>query len=275
MRSRLFVFPIFVLLLGLAPAGAHDGPADARDRAPGLARRDLRQLATQIVGGASLLVDVSSAPSAVEFHKRAHHFEESLGRNRDHVDDDWRNLRSAFPPASQSASRGRDPRIGFLLAHLEEDLAAGDRLLASHATAPPGGSVGGPGRLSFIDQQTCVGGNRIANSCPNARDTLTFSIPRDVAAITRLDAEWRDFGRTTNGEIYVNDRLVWQSDVARDWDTDAQTLDIRVPPGSTLSVRSSNGDPIWIRRLDADTQREVAPAQTSRGIWEFLWPEGR
>jgi hypothetical protein len=277
MRPRFAILPLLVLLLGLSPAGAHDDPAGAHERAPGHTQRDLRQLAVQIVGGASLLVDVSpSASSVVEFHKRAHHFEESLGRSRDHVDGDWRDLRSAFRAASKAARRGRDPRIGFLLSHLEEDLAAGDQLVGAHASAPPpSGSVTGPGRLSFIDRETCVGTNRGAKACNGSRDTLTFSIPRDVTVISRLDAEWRDFGGSAKGEIYVNDRLVWRTDVARNWDTDAKSLDVRIPPGSTLSVRSSNGDPIWIRRLSAETRREADRDSVKRSPWDFLWPDRR
>jgi hypothetical protein len=266
MRSRLPTLSLLVLLLGLSPAVARDGGP------PGNTRRDLRELASQITGGASLLVDVASSRPVADFRERARHFEDSLGRRRDHVADDWRELRGAFGAARSSAARGRDPRITFLVSHLEEDLAEGDRLIGSYASEPaPPPSDGGAARLSFIDRDTCVGDTHGGNACPTFRESLTFPIPRNVAVISRLDGEWRDFGRGANAEIYVNDRLVWRTDVARDWDGDSTSLDVRIPPGSTLTVRSSNGDPIWIRRLTAETLHEVARDESYRSPWDFLW----
>lgn len=273
MRPVLPILSVIVLLLGLSSAVAAD---DRDDSPPGHTRRDLRELAAQITGGAALLVDVASSRPAQAFHDRAHTFEESLGRGRKHLDDDWREVRSSFEAARRSARRD-DPRTTFLVSHLQEDLAEADLLVRSYASesAPPpsGGTVGSGGRISFIDQETCVGTGRSGRPCPTPRDSLTFRIPRDIAVISRLDGEWRDFGRGANAEIYVNDRLVWRTDVAKDWDGDGTSLDVRIPPGSTLTVRSSNGDPIWIRRLTAETLATASRERTYRNPWDFIWQD--
>jgi hypothetical protein len=268
MRPVLPILSVLVLLLGLSSA-----VADHRDDSPpGRTRRDLRELAAKITGGASLLVGVASSRPTQAFHDHARRFEDAVER-RDHVGDDWRELRSSFEAARQSARRERDPRITFLVSHLQEDIAEGDPLVGSYAgeSPPPGGSGG---RISFIDQEICVGTGRDGRPCPTPRDAVTFRIPRDVAVINRLDGEWRDFGRGANAEIYVNDRLVWRTDVAKDWDGDGTALDVRVPPGSTLTVRSSTGDPIWIRRLTAETLATASRDQTYRNPWDFIW-QGR
>lgn len=219
-------------------------------------------------------MNLASSGPAQAFHDRAHHFEESLGRGRDHLGDDWREVRSSFEAARRSA-RQDDPRTTFLVSHLQEDLAEADLLVGPYATAPAHppseGTVGSNGRISFIDEETCVGTGRSDRPCAMPRDSLTFRIPRDVAVINRLDGEWRDFGRGANAEIYVNDQLVWRTDVAKDWDDDGTSLDVRVPPGSTLTVRSANGDPIWIRQLTAETLATPNREQTYRAPWDFLW----
>jgi hypothetical protein len=268
MKLALPILSALVLLLGLSSAVAAN---DRDDRPPGgHTRHDLRELAAQITGGAALFVNVSSSSAAQAFHDRAHHFEESLGRRSDHVADDWRDVRRSFEAARRSVRREEDPRITFLVSHLQEDLAEADSLVGSYAGAP-GPPPSGDGRISFIDQETCVGTGRSGRPCPTPRDSLTFRIPRDVAVIKRLDGEWRDFGRGANAEIYVNDQLVWRSDVGKDWDGDGTSLDVRIPPGSTLIVRSSNGDPIWIRRLTAETLATADRERTYRNPWDFLW----
>jgi hypothetical protein len=272
MRPVLPILAALVLLLGLSSGVAHSRD----DRPPGRTRRDLRELAAKITGGASLLVDVASSRATQTFHDRAHRFEGAVER-RDHVADDWREVRSSFEAARQSARREDDGRITFLLSHLQEDLAEAAPLVGSYAgeSAPPpnGGTESSNGRISFIDRETCVGTGSSGRPCPTPRDSLTFRIPRDVAVINRLDGEWRDFGRGANAEIYVNDRLVWRTDVARDWDGDGTPLDVRIPPGSTLTVRSSTGDPIWIRRLTAETLATASGEQTYRNPWDFIWQD--
>jgi len=273
MKRILPFLSALVLLLGVSPAVAHERD----DNPPGHSRRDLRELAAQITGGASLLVDVASSRATQAFHDRAHRFEDAV-EQRDHVGDDWREVRSSFEAARRAARREDDPRIAFLVSHLQEDLAEAAPLVGSYAggSAPPpsGGTVGADGRISFIDQETCVGTGRSGRPCSSPRDSLTFRIPRDVAVINRLDGEWRDFGRGANAEIYVNDQLVWRTDVAKDWDGDGKSLDVRIPPGSTLTVRSSTGDPIWIRRLTAETLATASVEPTYRNPWDFIW-QGR
>jgi len=273
MKPILPTLSVLVLLLGFSSAVAH-----ARDDSPpGRTRRDLRELAAKISGGASLLVDVASSRPTQAFQDHARNFEDAV-RRRDNLGDDWRELRSSFEAARRSARREDDPRTTFLLSHLQEDLAEADPLVGSYAgeSAPPpsGGTVDSNGRISFIDQETCVGTGRSGRPCSTPRESLTFRIPRDVAVINRLDGEWRDFGRGANAEIYVNDRLVWRTDVAKDWDGDGKSLDVRIPPGSTLTVRSSNGDPIWIRRLTAETLATASVEPTYRNPWDFIW-QGR
>jgi hypothetical protein len=269
MKTVISILSAFVLLLGLSIASV----AHERDEGQSGSARDLRELASQITGGASLLVDVSSSRATQNFHDRAHHFEGSVKQQDRRVGYEWRDVHSSFEEVRRAA-RGDDARIAFLVSHLREDLAEGDPLVASYSTGSGRGGAGSDGRISFIDQETCVGTGRSGKPCHPPRESLTFKIPRDVAVISRIDGEWRDYGRGANAEVYVNDRLVWRTDVAKEWDGDGQSLDVRVPPGSTLTVRSSTGDPIWIRRLTAETLVTAQTDQTYRNPWDFLW-QGR
>lgn len=269
-RPILFVL---VLLLGLAPGL---GFAEERGRNDHT-RRDLREVAARITGGASLLASAAGGASSEAFHERARRFEDSVTRRRP-LADEWRELRTSFEDARRSARRKDDSRVVFLVTHLHQDLleavplvvAFGDRGRPSRGDTEPGPD----GRLSFIDQETCVGTGRSGRPCSTPRDVLSFRIPRSVEVIRRLDGEWRDFGRGANAEIHLNDRLVWRTDVQKDWDGDGKTLDLRVPPGSTLTVRSSNGDPIWIRRLTAETIAPSDAKQTTESPWGALWRGG-
>ncbi len=266
MKPILPILTTLVLLLGLS-AVAHGRD----DNSPRQTRRELRDLTAEITGGASLLAGVASGRSTQTFHDRARKFSNAVAR-RDSVGDDWRQVRSSFESARQSTQRGNDPRIAFLVSHLQEDLAAADLLVGSYAgNSPRGGSGSSNGRISFLDEESCVGTRRSDRQCATPRESLTFRIPREVAVISRLDGEWRDFGRSSNAEIYVNDRLVWRSDVTKDWEGDGTALNVRVTPGSTLTVRSSTGDPIWIRRLTAETLATASVDQTYREPWDFPW----
>ena len=276
MRPRLRIVSLlaFPLLAALLVLALHGGAALAHeDDDHAGAPADLTVVAHRITGGASLLQDLIQSGASNRFHDRAHHFEGVVGERRDQsLADDWRELEAAFEQMRRER-RGGEARYDFLIAHLREDMAEGDRLVASAGSGsiPPPPS-GGPGRVSFIDRVTCVGTAPTANRCPVSRDTLTFRIPEGVTVIRRLDAEWRDFGHTTNAEVYVNDRMVWRTGVARDWDGDGTSLDVRIPSGSTLSIRSSNGEPIWIRQLTAETRSDAARNDPSdRDPWDFIW----
>lgn len=271
MNTVLPIVSAIILLLGLAPtAQARDG-----DDRPGQTRRELRELSAEITGGASLLAGIASSRPTKAFHDRARQFSDAVGR-REQLGNNWRQVNSSFETARKSVARGNDPRIAFLVSHLQEDLAAAAPLVGSYAGrpgSPSAGTVGANGRISFIDQEICVGTARSDRACPTPRDSLTFRIPRDVAVINRLDGEWRDFGRKSNAEIYVNDRLVWRVDVNKDWDGDGTALNVRVTPGSTVTIRSSTGDPIWIRRLTAETLAVASADQTYKNPWDYPWRE--
>src|ERR1051326_2089892 len=128
MRPILPFLSALVLLLGVSPAVAHERD----DNPPGHSRRDLSELAAQITGGASLLVDVSSSRATQAFHDRAHRFEEAV-EQRDHVGNDWREVRSSFEAARRAPRREDDPRITSLVSHLQEDLAEAAPLVRSYA----------------------------------------------------------------------------------------------------------------------------------------------
>jgi len=235
----------------------------------------LGPLAHRIAGGASLLSDLTQSPSASRFHDRAHHFEDAVGeRSGGHLTEDWRDLRDAFEQARHELAGG-ESRLDFLLAHLQEDIALGDRLVASITSEPPntGYTGNGPGTVSFVNRTICVGTTDVGRPCPSSRGSQTFRIPREVSVIRRLNAEWRDFGANSNVEIYVNDRLVWRTDTPEDWASATIPLNVQIQPGSTLTVRSSDGDPIWIRRLNAETLRATASDESYRNPWDFLWQE--
>ena len=266
MKPILPIFSVLVLLLGFSSSAV----AQARDE--GRSRRDLREISAKITGGASLLAGTASSRSTQAFHEDARKFENAVKR-RDNVAEQWRDVRSSFE-AIRSPRRGDDSRVAFLVAHLQEDITEADPIVGSYAGSPGDGPATSGGRISFIDKETCVGTGRSGRPCTTSRDSLTFKIPRDITVINRLDGEWRDFGRGSNAEIYVNDRLVWRSDVNKDWDGDGKTLDVRIPPGSTLTVRSSTGDPIWIRKLTAETLATASVDPAHRNAWDFIW-QGR
>lgn len=229
---------------------------------------DLSDIAARIVGGATLLQDVASGREVDDLHERAHHIERMLeeDRGRAHVGEDWEELRAAFDRVKRSRSgRSRDDRVRFLVEHLENDIEAGARIAGR---AGPGRPSGEAGRLTLIDRETCVGDARVGpRPCPSPRDAVTFRLPRDVDVIRRISAEWRDFGRGSKARVYLNDRLVWETDVARDWDPDGRALNLRVPRGSTITVTSRGGEAIWIRRLELEAGREET-GQRYQWPWE-------
>ena len=242
----------------------------------GAADRNLRAVAERIADGAALMQDVDRDRAIDEFHDRARRFADltrgSTGRGN--VPEEWRRLRAAYKAARKEARRGREEGWRFLVTHLDEDFAAGDRLVADVAGGEPPASGTEARKLSLIRSETCIGRNRTDHSCPNRKDALTFTLPRDVAAIRRFDTEWRDFGANGNGELYINDRLVWREDVNKDWDGDGRDLNLRVPKGSVITMRSANGDPIWIRKLTVDVL-ERADRDDYRDPWDLPYDPWR
>jgi hypothetical protein len=236
-------------LVLIAPALAHE-TGSATDSG------DYRRIVRRLVGGASLLYDMKRNRSTATLHERIHHFEEMVderGADPAHLGRDWAGVRDAFRDARKSLSfNDRDRRLDFVISHLADDVAAGDRVFGR------GGGGGwtepsGAARHSFLTREACVGVNNVKpRPCPTPDDDLTFRIPPQVDVIRRISAQWRDYGRGAKAQVYVDGRLVWQTDVAKDWDADARDLDVRVRPGSKLTVRSANGDPIWIRALEVD-----------------------
>ena len=213
---------------------------------------DVRRIADRIVGGASLMRELGRDREVDTFYDRARRFAD-LARGATgpgDLDDEWRRLRSSYRAARKASRRSRDEGWRFLTAHLDEDFADGSRILGS--SGDDDGGAGELRRLSLIRDVMCFGRNNTDHACPNRRDSLTFALPRDVAVIRRFDVEWRDYGENANGEVYLNDRLVWRQDVKKDWGAAGRELNVRVPAGSVLTIRSSNGDPIWVRKLTVD-----------------------
>ena len=96
--------------------------------------------------------------------------------------------------------------------------------------------------------------------CPKPKTTLTFSLPREATAVTQVLGEWRDYGLRGKAEVMLNGVVVWQTDVKKKWDQDVRALNFPVSRGSTLTIRSANGDSIWIRRLEIQYARDPARA---------------
>ena len=237
----------------------------------------LRTLAEHVVGGASLMRELGRDESFDRFYEEAVRFAD-LARGETgpgDAEEQWRRVRSAYRATRRTTRRSKDDGWRFLIVHLEEDLAAGDRLLRGRGGAEkPSAGTGEPRRLSLIRSETCFGRTETAHTCPNRRDSLTFALPRDVAVIRRFDVEWRDHGADAKGELYVNDRLVWREDVNKDWDGDGKDLNLRLAAGSVITLRSSNGDPVWVRKLTVDVlDRE--DRDDYRDPWNLPWDPWR
>jgi hypothetical protein len=263
--KKIALLLVLALLLGflVVPSGAAD--------------RAIRAVAERIAGGAALMQEVDRDRPIDEFYDRARRFADLTARSTGHgnVSEEWRRLRSAYKAARKEARRGREEGWRFLVSHLDEDFAAGDRLIGGRAGDEPSSPGTGEARkLSLIRSEVCVGRNRTDHSCPSRRDALTFTLPRDVAAIRRFDTEWRDFGANGNGELYINDKLLWREDVNKDWDGDGRDLNLRVPAGSVITIRSANGDPIWIRKLTLDVL-ERADRDDYRDPWDLPYDPWR
>ena len=245
MRPIPMLLPLLLVLL-LAPASAHEPPGQKR-------RADaLRDVASRIVGGASLLVELDPRRATRDLHDRAHRFEDGLGSRRDggELRADWQRLRGAFEEARRTGGRP-DERRAFLFVHLAEELEAGDALVGRVPSSAPDTSE--RRKYAFVLTEECVGTNRAgARPCPSPRRELSFRIPQRISAIHRIVGEWRDYGRDTRPQVLVNGQVVWKASAKSGWDTDGKSLTLPVRPGSVLSLRSTNGDPFWVRRLEVE-----------------------
>ena len=109
----------------------------------------------------------------------------------------------------------------------------------------------------FIREETCLGGNAAGKRpCPNQTNVLTFRLPRGTARVTNLVGEWRDYGLKGKLLVHIDGVRVWRTDVKKKWDRDRKILDHPVPSGATVSLRSENGDPVWVRRFEVKYARD-------------------
>lgn len=217
---------------------------------PGAAADEIADLAARFAGGASLAAGIGRGPGD-ELDERARRFADTVRRGapRRDVESAWHRARKSYLALRSANRRGSDERWMFLVDHLDADVAAIDRIVGTGRADDLGDSEGRTRTISLIRSEACVGRNATERRCPNGRDAISFRLPGEVSSIRRIDVEWRDFGRGAKGEVYVDDRLVWSEDVNKDWDADGKKLDLAVRGRSRVTIRSSNGDPIWIRKL--------------------------
>ncbi len=219
---------------------------------------ELDRLTDRIVGGASLLRSHRPGFSTRALHEAALRFQQTGRFRTDQLRRQYAELTAAFREVRASQGFALDREMEFLLTHLQQDLRALDSRLASAWEAfPPARSEFPPSFPSevyshgFIRAETCLGANATGQRpCPNQTNVLTFRLPRGAAHITNLVGEWRDYGLKGKLLVHINGVRVWRTDVKKKWDRDRKALDHPVPSGATVSLRSENGDAIWIRRFD-------------------------
>jgi hypothetical protein len=250
-----------VTILGLAASSAI-GLARARAQAFDEERFDkLESVIHRIAGGAAILSDLSSSDAARDLDESARRLEQLISEGATsprRMANDWRRLREAYSRLNRERN-SRDPRMQFVLGHLGQDLAMGDRIVGrdvsgDYSDRPFADSVR---HAVILDQTTCIGWNIVGpHPCPSPRREMTFRLPRDATHIRKISGEWRDYGRGARAQVYVDKNAVWETDVAKGWDSDGRDLDVRVWPGSTITLVSKNGDPMWVRKFEIDYQRE-------------------
>ena len=220
-------------------------------------RTDLSAISDRILGGAFLLRRLEPTYTIEDFYEKAHHFQRAvrtwraggshLRRNFTELEEVFRNIRYSY------SRRSQDNEVEFILTHLREDVEAAGRLVGQvrrSSLSPALYSYG------FIQGEVCVGENSAGpRPCPKPKAVLTFPLPREASAITQVLGEWRDYGLPAKAQVILNGVSVWQTDVKKKWDQDARALNFPVSPRSTLTIRSANGDPIWIRRLEIQYTR--------------------
>ncbi len=222
--------------------------------APPVHGAELDRLIDRIVGGTSLLRAHRPSSSTRALHEAALRFRQSVysrtGTSRKH----YAELTGALRNVRTSYGFSPDREGEFILTHLQQDMRALDgRLVSTFEPAPPSSRAYSYG---FIRKETCLGGNAAGKRpCPSQPNVLTFRLPRGAARITNVVGEWRDYGLKGKILVHIDGVQVWRTDVKRTWDRDRKFLDHPVPSGATISLRSENGDPIWIRRFEVSYAR--------------------
>lgn len=225
-------------------------------------RSDLSAISDRILGGASLLRRLEPTYATEDLYKRTLHFQRAVRTweaGGSHLRRDLTELEEAFHGVLRSyPGRSQDGAVEFILTHLREEVEAAERIVrqVGPSSLPPSFYSYG-----FLQREVCVGENAAGpRPCPKPRAALTFPLPRDTAVVAQLLGEWRDYGLRGKAQVIINGVAVWETDVKSGWEQDARTLDFPVSPGSTLTIRSANGDPIWIRRLEIQYTRGPARA---------------
>jgi hypothetical protein len=228
---------------------------------------DLGPLARRISGGATLLGQLASSDAVRQFQEDARDFERAADRDRGRrIGRAWRRARSSYDEARRDAVRSNDGRVDFVVRHLDEDLADAERLVGRDSGRDGddddrdrddrrgGDTSPDPGHASLIDTAICVGSNQVgSHPCPAPRRDATFRLPRSASRIRKIAGEWRDYGLGARAQVLVNGTVVFEADVEKDWDGDGKDLDLTLPRGgSTVTVVSKNGDPMWVRKLEVD-----------------------
>ena len=210
---------------------------------------ELDTLTDRIVGGTSLLRAHRPSFSTRTLHEAALRLQQSIYSRTGTSRRQYAELTAAFRNVRASHGFALDREVEFILTHLQQDIRALDgRLVSTFEPSPPSSQVYSYG---FIREETCLGGNADGKRpCPNQTNVLTFRLPRGAARITNLVGEWRDYGLKGKLLVHIDGVRVWRTDVKKKWDRDRKLLDHPVPSGATVSLRSENGDPIWIRRFE-------------------------
>ena len=219
---------------------------------------ELDTLTDRIVGGTSLLRSHRPDFGTRALHEAALRFQQAGRFRTDQLRRQYAELTAAFREVRASHGFALDREMEFILTHLQQDLRALDGRLAPAWDAFPPDRPEFPSSFTsevyahgFIQSETCLGAKAAGKRpCPNQTNVLTFRLPRDAARITNLVGEWRDYGLKGKLLVHINGVRVWRTDVKKKWDRDRKALNQPVPPRATVSLRSENGDPIWIRRFE-------------------------
>lgn len=216
---------------------------------------ELNTLTDRIVGGTSLLRAHRPSLSTRALHEAALRFQQSSSFRTGTLRRQYAELTAAFRNVRTSYGFVPDREVAFILAHLQQDIRALDGRLGSRFDPSPSSSQ--VYSYGFIREETCLGGNAAGKRpCSNQTNVLTFRLPRRAARITNLVGEWRDHGLKGKLLVHIDGVRVWRTDVKKKWDRDRKILDHPVPSGATVSLRSENGDPIWVRRFEVKYARD-------------------